>query len=158
MSREDRVLAAIIAIPVLLIIVLVGTMALLGYLDQRPPNPVGSIPKVVFDHVEGETLITVKSVGEWRYDSIQINYTEGGVRQNSSVFNRYVLDANVSSIEFVLNVTVILEEDHYMFNCTVEVQYVSSTDVRLWIREEGDDSPDLHRLPYTVLMEWRNLD
>jgi len=158
MSREDRVIAAIIAVPVVLIIVLVGTMALLGYLEQRPPNPVGSISKVVLDHVGRETLVTVKSVGEWRYDSIHINYTVGGETHNTSAFNRYVLDANVSGIEFVLNVTVILEEDHYMFNCTVEVQYVSATDVRLWIQEEGDDSPDLHRLPYTVLMEWRDID
>lgn len=158
MSAEDRVLALLIGVPVVLIVVLVGTMALLNYLEEQPPNPVGSIPKVVFDHTDGGTLVTVKSVGERRYDAIFINYTVDGETYNSSAIDRYVLDVNVSQIEFMLNITVLLEGDHYMFNCTVEVHFVSASDVRLWIREEEDDRARLHRLPYTILMEWRDVD
>jgi hypothetical protein len=154
----DRMVSYLLLIPVSIIILLLMTMVLLSLADEEPSNPVGSIPKVIFDTAEGETIITITSVGEHRYDEIHLNYSVGEAQTNTSAFKRYSFDINVSVPSFTLNVTVISGKDHYLLNCTVEVDRNPSSNVFFWIKEEDDNKASRHRSPYTILVEWRDLE
>lgn len=154
---QDRVLAALIFVPVTIIVMLIGVMVVMDYLEQEPRNPVGEIPKVILDHSGNETLVTVKAVGEHKYDSIYINYTVGNRTEVVSAQDRYVLDANVSEPEFVLNITVWAGENQYMYNCTVYLEMRPDEPVYVWIVDEGDTDLSRHRTPYEVLAEWREV-
>ncbi len=154
---NDRLVAPLLTVPVSIIILLLMVVVLLSLADREPSNPVGSIPKVIFDHDDGETLITVTAVGERRYDEIHINYTVGDEKRSVNATRRYSLDTNISATYFVLNVTVLLGDDHYMLNCTVEVEPVPSGNPYLRIQEEDDNSPTRHHSPYTILAEWRDV-
>jgi hypothetical protein len=147
----------VIFVPVALIVLLVMAMVLLDYLEEDPVNPVGSIPKVTIDHYGNETIITVKAVGERRYDAIHINYTADNQTHNKSAFDRYVLDAAVNQTTFLINITVIRGDDHYLFNCSVEIETEDNQPDYIWIMEEGDDSHTRHRSPYKTLAEWREI-
>jgi hypothetical protein len=151
---QDKVLYLLIAVPVIFIIMILATMMWVS----GPGNPIASIPKVIFDNTDGETIVTVSGVGEKMYDTIFINYTVGNETINVSGSNRYFLDVNVSAESFTLNVTAISGDDHYMLNCTVRVETVSSNDPYLWIQEEEDNSASRHRSPYTILAEWRDIE
>lgn len=151
---QDKVLYLLIAVPVIFIILILATMMWVS----GPGNPIASIPKVIFDHTDGETIVTVVGVGEKMYDDIFINYTVGNETFNVSGSNRYALDVNVSAVVFTLNVTAISGEDTYMLNCTVRVETTSDDDPYLWIREEEDNSASRHRSPHTILAEWRDLE
>jgi len=155
---QDRVLAALIVVPVTIIVMLIGTMVMVDYLEQEPRNPVGEIPKVILDHVGNETLVTVKSVGERRYDAIYINYTIDNRTFVVSAFDRYVLDANVSEPGFKLNVTVWAGENLYIFNCSVYLEKLPDEPVYIWIVDEGETDLSRHRTPYKVLAEWRDVE
>jgi hypothetical protein len=155
---QDRVLGLVIFVPVALIVLLVLAMALIDYIDEDPVNPVGSIPKVILDHQDNETIVTVKAVGERRYDAIHINHTVGDEVHNLSVANRYVLDTTINSSVFVLNVTVIRGTDHYFFNCSVQVNLNPDDPDRFLIREEEDDEFSTHRSPFKTIAEWREVD
>lgn len=154
---QDRVLGLLIFVPVALIVLLLGAMVLIDYLEEDPVNPVGAIPKVIIDHVGNNTLVTVKAVGERRYDAIHINYTVGTETVTSSVIDRYVLDASIEATEFILNITVLRGDDHYLYNCSVQVENLPQEPVHLWIMEEGDDEHSRHRSPYKTLAEWREI-
>ncbi len=154
---QDSIVAYIIIVPVTIIALLILAMFLLEYAEQEPVNPIGAIPKVIFDHADNATLISVVSVGEQRYDAIHINYTVGNSTINNSAFNRYTLDTNISEDFFTLNVTVLLEGDHYMLNCTIRVERLPPEEVYIWILEEGDDEAARHRVPYRLLAEWRDM-
>ena len=154
---QDKVLGFLIIVPVAIIVLLVLAMVLLDYLDEDPVNPVGAIPKVIFDHHGNETIITVKAVGERRYDAIHINYTVGNEIHSSSVFNRYVLDAAINVSTFYLNITVIRGEDHYFYNGSIIVDNLPDEAVYFRIQEEDDDEHDRHRSPYKTLAEWRDI-
>ena len=154
---QDRLVAALITVPITIIILLLMTVVLLSLSDQEPPNPIGSIPKVIFDNTDGETVVTVMAVGERRYDEIHINYTVGNRTHLVNATHRYSLDANISATAYILNVTVLLGEDHYMLNCTVVVEATPSGTYYLWIQEEDDDEATRHRSPYTILAEWRDV-
>ncbi len=154
---QDRVLGMLIFVPVALIVLLLGAMVLLDYLDEDPVNPVGAIPKVIIDHDGNQTLVTVKAVGERKYDAIHINYTVGSETVNNSVINRYVLDATIDADEFILNITVLRGNDHYLYNCSVQVESLPQEPVHLWIMEEGDDEHTSHRTPFKTLAEWREI-
>jgi hypothetical protein len=154
---QDRVLGLLIFVPVAIIVLLVLTMALLDFLEEEPINPVGSIPKVILDHHQNDTLVTVKAVGEYRYDAIYINYTVGNETHNLSAIDRYVLDAAITGRDFMLNITVFRGTDQYIFNCSVQVDVLPNEPVYLWIKEEGDGEHTRHRSPYRTLAEWREV-
>jgi hypothetical protein len=154
---QDRVLASVIFVPVVIIVLLVSTMILLGYVEEEPSNPVSRIPKVIMDHVGNDTLITVKAVGDHRYDEIHINFTSGNDTHSVSAIHRYVLDASIPGAVFMLNITVHSGEDHYFFNASVQVEILSNQPVYLWIKEEDDDEHTRHRSPYKTLAEWRDI-
>ena len=147
----------LVLVPVAIIVILVLAMALIDYMEEDPVNPVGSIPKVILDHHENETIVTVKAVGERRYDAIHINYTAGNVSRNLSAHDRYVLDTSINRTEFVLNITVVLGEDHYFYNCSVQVEALPREPVILWIMEEGAMEHTQHRSPFKTLAEWREV-
>ncbi|MCK4969355.1 MAG: hypothetical protein KAS77_02470 [Thermoplasmata archaeon] len=154
---QDSILGYVLFVPVAIIVLLILAMVALEYTEQDPRNPIGTIPKVVLDHVENSTLVTVVSVGVHRYDSIHINYTVGEEDFFVNATNRYTLDTNISGQFFTLNITVITENDHYMYNCTVRVAIESPDSVYLWVQVEGDDEAERHRIPYTLLAEWRDM-
>jgi hypothetical protein len=154
---RDRLVASLITVPITIIILLLMIVVLLSLGDQEPSNPIGSIPKVIFDHTEDGTVITVMAVGERRYDAIHINYTVGDETHPVNATRRYSLDTNVSALSFTLNVTVDLGDDHYILNCTVVVDVTTSGDTYLWIQEEDDSKATRHRSPYTILAEWRDM-
>ena len=156
-SMQDSILGYVLFVPVAIIVLLILAMVALEYTEQDPRNPIGTIPKVVLDHVENSTLVTVVSVGVHRYDSIHINYTVGEEDFFVNATNRYTLDTNISGQFFTLNITVITENDHYMYNCTVRVAIESPDSVYLWVQVEGDDEAERHRIPYTLLAEWRDM-
>ena len=154
---QDRVLGLLIFTPVAIIVLLVGSMVLIDYLEEDPVNPVGSIPKVIIDHIGNETLVTVKAVGERRYDAIHINFTVGDMTYNNSVEDRYVLDATTNGTAFLLNITVLRGNDHYLYNCSVQVEMLPQEPVHFYIMEEGDDEHSSHRSPFKTLAEWREI-
>ena len=154
---HDSILGYVLFVPVAIIVLLILAMVALEYTEQDPHNPIGAIPKVILDHVDNSTLVTVVSVGEHRYDSIHINYTVDDEDFFVNATNRYTLDTNISAHLFTLNITVITEDDHYMYNCTVRVAIESPDNVYLWIQVEGDDEAVRHRAPYTLLAEWRDI-
>ncbi|UCC93892.1 MAG: hypothetical protein JSW25_04280 [Thermoplasmata archaeon] len=154
---QDRVLGMLIFVPVAIIVLLLLAMYLVDFLEEDPVNPVGSIPKIIMDHEGNETIVTVKAVGERRYDAMHINYTAGNETQNLSAFNRYVLDAGINHTIFVLNITVIRGNDHYLYNCSVSVELVEGEPVYFWIQEEGDEISERHRSPFKTLAEWREI-
>ena len=154
---HDRVLASMIVVPVTIVVLLVLSMVLIDYWYEESPNPLDVLPKVIFDHVQNETLVTVMGVGEQRYDAIHINYTVGNATHNLSAVDRYSLDTNISEASFVLNVTAVLRGDHYMLNCTIEVDISDVEHTYFWIQEEEDSSPARHRSPFTILAEWRDM-
>lgn len=154
---QDKILGLLIFVPVAIIVLLVLSMVLLDYLEEDPVNPVGAIPKVIFDHHGNETIITVKAVGERRYDAIHINFTAGNETHSSSAFNRYVLDASINVSQFLLNITVIRGEDHYMYNGSIVVDTPPEEPVYFWIQEEGDDEHSRHRSPHKTLAERREI-
>lgn len=154
---RDRVMGLLIFVPVAIIIMLVLTMALMDYLEEDPVNPVGAIPKVIIDHHGNETIVTVKAVGERRYDAIHINYTAGNETHNNSVFQRYVLDTSINYTSFLLNITVLRGNDHYIYNCSVQVEMLPEEPVAFWIMEEEDDEHTRHRSPFKTLAEWRDV-
>lgn len=147
----------LVFVPVAIIVLLVLTMALLDYLEEEPNNPVGSIPKVIIDHHENETIVTVKAVGETRYDTININYTVGNETHNLSAHNRYVLDTNITAREFELNITVMRGSDQYIYNCSVEVDAVPNEPTYVWVMEENQSAHSRHRVPFRTLAEWREV-
>jgi hypothetical protein len=154
---HDRVLASMIVVPVTIVVLLVLSMVLLDYWYEESPNPLDVLPKVIIDRVDNATLVTVMGVGQQRYDAIHINYTVGNTTTNVSAPHRYSMDVNVSGANFVLNVTAILKGDHYMLNCTVEVDLTDIEHTYFWIQEEEDATPARHRSPYTILAEWRDM-
>lgn len=156
-DMQDRVLASMIVVPVTIVILLVLSMVLIDYWYEESPNPLDVLPKVIFDRVDNATLVTVLGVGGQRYDAIHINYTVGNATHNLSATHRYSLDVNVSENLFMLNVTAILKGDHYMLNCTVEVDLAEPEHTYFWIQEEQDSNPARHRSPFTILAEWRDL-
>ncbi len=156
-SMQDSILGYVLFVPVAIIVLLILAMVALEYTEQDPRNPIGAIPKVVLDHVENSTLVTVVSVGVHRYDSIHINYTVGEEDFFVNATNRYTLDTNITGQLFTLNITVITEDDHYVYNCTVRVAIEPPDNVFLWILVEGDDEAERHRIPYTLLAEWRDM-
>lgn len=147
----------LIFIPVAIIVLLVLAMVLIDYIEEDPVNPVGAIPKVILDHQGNETIITVKAVGDRRYDAIHINYTAGNLSKNLSAYNRYVLDTSLNQTEFLLNITVIRGDDHYFFNCSVLVEIVPHEPVYIWIMEEDELEHTRHRSPYKIIAEWREV-
>jgi hypothetical protein len=154
---HDRVLGLVIFVPVAIIVLLILSMALIDYIEEDPVNPVGSIPKVILDHHDNETIVTVKAVGERRYDAIHINHTVANESHNLSVFNRYVLDTTINSSVFVLNITVIRGTDHYLYNCSVQVNMNPNDPDRFLIREEEDEVYSPHRSPFKTIAEWREV-
>jgi hypothetical protein len=44
-----------------------------------------------------------------------------------------------------------------VYNCTVRVAIEPPDNVFLWILVEGDDEAVRHRIPYTLLAEWRDM-
>lgn len=154
---QDKVLTSLLLVPVAIIVLLISTMVLLEYTDQEPRSSIGSIPKVLFDYVDNATLVTVVSVGDYRYDAIYINYTVGNQTFNNSALGRYAMDANVTATLFTLNVTAVLGTDHYMLNCTVSVDVTSSSPKYIWTTEEDNPNAARHRVPFTLLAEWRDL-
>ena len=154
---QDRVLGLVIFVPVGIIVLLVLSMALIDYIEEDPVNPVGSIPKVILDHQDNETIVTVKAVGERRYDAIHINHTVGNESHNLSVVNRYVLDTTINSSVFVLNITVIRGADHYVYNCSVQVNMNLDDPDRFLVKEEEDDGYSTHRSPFKTIAEWRDV-
>ena len=156
-SMQDSILGYVLFVPVAIIVLLILAMVALEYTEQDPRNPIGVIPKVVLDHVDNSTLVTIVPVGVHRYDMIHINYTVGDEDFFVNATNRYTLDTNISGQLFTLNITVITEGDHYMYNCTVRVAMEPPASVFLWILSEGDDEAERHRVPYTVLAEWRDM-
>lgn len=155
---QDRMVVYILFVPVSIIILLLMAMVLLDLADEEPSNPIGKIPQIIFDQSGGETIVTVIAVGKHRYDAIHMNYTAENVTHDSSAMDRYTMDVNISAAFFQLNVTVITGDDHYMLNCTVEVEKLQSGTVYLWIQEEDDSDPSRHHLPYTILAEWREIE
>lgn len=147
----------LIIVPVAIIVMLVLAMVLIDYLEEDPVNPVGAIPKVIIDHYGNETIVTVKAVGERRYDAIHINYTVGNVTHNLSAFNRYVLDTGINGSTFLLNITVLNGDDHYIYNCSVQVEMLPHEPVHFWVMEEQDDEHARHRSPFKTLAEWRDV-
>jgi hypothetical protein len=154
---QDKVLGMLIFVPVAIIVLLVLAMALIDFLEQEPVNPVGSIPKVIIDHHENETVVTVKAVGEHRYDAIHINYTVGDGTHNRSAFDRYVLDTSINQTEFVLNITVLRGQDQYIYNCSVQVEALPEEPIYVWVMEEDDVEHSRHRNPFKTLAEWREI-
>ncbi len=148
----------LIFVPVAIIVLLVLAMALLDFLEEEPVNPVGSIPKVILDHHNNETIVTVKAVGEHRYDAIHINYTVGNETHNKSAFDRYVLDTNITETEFLLNITVLRGTDLYIYNCSVQVETLPQQPTYIWVMEEEQEEHTRHRTPFKTLAEWRELD
>ena len=155
---QDRVYLLLIIVPVVFIILILATMLFVTSMNGGPSNPIASIPKVIFDNKDGETRVTVMGVGEQRYDAIYINYTVGNETFSVQGLNRYALDANISDVSFVLNITAISEEDHYMLNCTVKIEQVPPDTTYIWIQEEEETSLSRHRSPYTILAEWREIE
>lgn len=147
----------LIFVPVAIIVILVLAMALIEYMEEDPVNPVGSIPKVILDHHENETIVTVKAVGESRYDAIHINYTAGNRSENLSAIDRYVLDTSIDRTEFILNITVLMGGDHYFYNCSVQVEALPKEPASFWIMEEGAIEHTQHRSPFKTLAEWREV-
>ncbi len=156
-SMQDSTLGYVLFVPVAIIVLLIVAMVALEYIEQDPRNPIGAIPKVVLDYVDNSTLVTVVPVGVHRYDSIHINYTVDDEDFFVNATNRYTLDTNISGQLFTLNITVITEDDHYMYNCTVRVAKEPPDSVYLWVLVEGDDEAERHRIPYTRLAEWRDM-
>jgi hypothetical protein len=156
-SMHDSILGYVLFVPVAIIVLLIAAMVVLEYTEQDPHNPIGAIPKVTLDFVDDATLVTVVSVGVHRYDAIHINYSVGDEDFFVNATNRYTLDANISGQLFGLNITVITGEDHYMFNCTVRVALEPPDNVYLWVLEEDEDEAVRHRVPYTLLAEWRDM-
>jgi hypothetical protein len=155
---EDRVLALLVGVPILLIVLILGTMVFFTSDNGGPSNPIGAIPKVILDHVDGETVVTVMGVGKQRYDDIWINYSVGNRTFNLTGSNKYALDTNISAPTFVLNVTVLKDGDHYIYNCSVTVQAIPPEQTVLWITEEDEEVPDRNRSPFTALAEWRDIE
>ena len=156
-SMHDSLFGYVLFVPVAIIVLLILAMVALEYTEQDPHNPIGAIPKVIMDYVDDSTLVTVVSVGEHRYDAIHINYTIDDEDFFVNATNRYTLDTNISGELFNLNITVITEDDYYMYNCTVRVAIEPPDDVFFWILEEGDDEAVRHRVPYKLLAEWRDI-
>lgn len=156
-SMHDSILGYVLFVPVAIIVLLIVAMVALEYTEQDPHNPIGAIPRVTLDFVDDSTLVTVVSVGEQRYDAIHINYSFDGEDFFVNGTNRYTLDTNISGQLFTLNITVITEDDHYIYNCTVRVAMEQPGSVYLWVLKEDDDEAFRHRVPYTLLAEWRDM-
>lgn len=133
-----------------LIVILVA-----GCLGQGPSTPFGAVPKVIFDYTNGEAVITVMAMQEYRYDEIHINYTptSTGQRVGHSVFMRYAADVNISHLDFTLNVTVLTKGDIYVLNCDVSVKPSGSSAV-FSVQEETKSKASDHDAPYTILTDW----
>ena len=156
-SMHDSILGYVLFVPVAIIVLLIVAMVALEYYEQDPRNPIGAIPKVILDYMDDSTLVTVVSVGEHRYDAIHINYTVDNEAFFVNATNRYTLDTNISGEHFNLNITVITEDDHYIYNCTVWVAEESSGEKYFRILEEEDEEAERHKVPYTLLAEWRDM-
>ncbi len=156
-SMHDNIFGYVLFVPVAIIVLLIVAMVALEYYEQDPRNPIGAIPKVILDHVDGSTLVTIVSVGEHRYEAIHINYTLDDEAFYVNATNRYTLATNISGDLFTLNITVITEDDHYIYNCTVRVKIESSGERYLEILEEDEDEAKRHGVPYTLLAEWRDM-
>ena len=154
---QDSILTSLVTVPVAIMVLLIFAMFMLEYTDTQPRSPIGSIPKVIMDYVDNATVVTVVSVADYRYDAIIINYTIGNKTFSKSALGRYALDVSLTESLFNINVTAIWGSDYYMLNCTVEVEHTSGSSVYLWIREEGHSSSSKHRVPFTLLAEWRDV-
>jgi len=156
-SMHDNIFGYVLFVPVGIMILLIVAMVALEYYEQDPHNPIGAIPKVILDHVDDSTIVTIVSVGEHRYEAIHINYTVDDEDFFVNATDRYTLDANISAQAFTLNITVITKDDHYIYNCTVRVTVGSQGERYLLIQGEDDDEAVRHKVPYRLLAEWRDM-
>ena len=157
LSMHDNIVGYVLFVPVGIMILLIVAMVALEYYEQDPHNPISAIPKVILDHVDDSTLVTIVSVGEHRYEAIHINYTVDDEDFFVNATDRYTLDVNISHQSFTLNITVITENDHYIYNCTIKVMKGSKGESYLMIQEEGDDTAVRRKVPYRLLAEWRDM-
>lgn len=89
--------------------VIVVSMGVMGCVKPDPDmdSPIGSIPKIIVDHVEDETKVDVKGLDDHRYSSISIRVFRGNdTYLNLSEENVFTQHAVFSQKEFTLNITV----------------------------------------------------
>jgi len=126
-----------------------------GCLGDTSQPSITRIPKVIMDHVDNQTVITVMALGEHRYDRIYVNHTTHEGSFNNSSVHRYAMVVPIKDASFTLNVTVLDKRDVYMLNCTVRLDLANPERPVFWVREERQTKESDHDSPYTVVLEWR---
>jgi hypothetical protein len=120
-----------------------------GCIDP-PPSPLGSIPRVLIDHIEDdeETKIYIQGLDDYLYSNITIQINNNTITENYT----YGLHLTTTLEKFALNISVWdeLKEYEYMGNFTM---LHNDDGLTLEIQDDRNEDPIKRSLPYKMIME-----
>ena len=120
-----------------------------GCIDT-PPSPLGSIPRILVDHIEEdeETKIYVHGLDDHLFSNITIKINSNSVTENYT----YALHLTTTLHKFAVNITIWdeLKEFQYMGNFTV---LHNDDEITLEIQDDRNEDPIKRSLPYKMIME-----
>ena len=117
---------------------------------EPPPSPLGSIPRVLIDHIEEgeETKVYIHGLEDHLYSNITIEINDDHIAEN------YTYSLHLSTIldKFVLNVTVWDEAKEYEYTGNYTILQ-EDDQISLEIYDDRHDDPIKRSMPYSIIME-----
>lgn len=95
-----------------------------GCVTPPPPSPVASIPKILVDYTDNQTVLFITSINaDVRYDNISISLANANLTSNISFKARenYALIGNTSLTYFTVNATADESGTFYFYNATAHI-------------------------------------
>ena len=117
---------------------------------EPPPSPLGSIPRILIDHIgeDEETKVYVHGLDDHLFSNITMQINGNSVTENYT----YALHLTTTLEKFALNITIWdeLKEYQYMGNFTV---LHNDDEITLEIQDDRNEEPIKRSLPYKMIME-----
>jgi hypothetical protein len=141
---------------------MVLAVALAGCTNEPPPSPLASIPKLLVDFVDNQTLLYITSISaDVRYDNLSLRLSNANLSAPER-FNEtrgYALIARTNLTYFALNATADRAGSFYFYNATAHIAQKPRTDpavdppYQIFIQESANGPIQQLALPFHHVLE-----
>ena len=132
-----------VSVIIVLVLLIIITPRFIGR-DQG----IAAVPELLVDHVENQTKVYVKGIGDYRYPNITIQIIYPGPsgpvellqRDTFTYFSNVSISDNLTK-EFDLNVSLYVGKLEYQYNCSISIVMddIDPSKTMMEIREKDGD-------------------
>lgn len=121
---------------------------LTGCTEDQPP--LSGIPTILIDHIEEteETKVFVQGIDDRLFSNITIQINDTSITENYT----YQLHISTSLEYFNLYVSVWDKQKEYEYSGNITL-YDDNGDIKMQIKETGEDKYDKESFPHKIIME-----